>query len=185
MSSFRFCLALRIDFLKERKFKLGLLALPQSRIGLSQPIMGRCQLRIRLDGAREKSDAPVELSFPLGNDPELQIRFRKAGIEMNSFSQAGFGRLVIGVRIGLGAQIQNDSVVIVRPRVVRPLLHVSLELVADGVPQCICLFVNLAQKEVCQPIVGIKRCGLKNALCGLLIFSRHIMRAAQPDAHLS
>src|SRR5438034_9486112 len=89
LSSFRLCLTLRIEFLKDRKFKLGLVALPQSRVGQSQPVMGPRQLRIRLDGVREKSDAPVELSFPLGNDAELQIRFRKAGIEMNCFTEVG------------------------------------------------------------------------------------------------
>jgi len=104
-SSFRLCLTLRIEFLKERKFKLGLFDLPQSRIRQSQPVVRRCQLRIRLDRAREKYDALVELSFPLGNDAELQMRFRKAGIEMNCFTQIGFGRLVIGVGIVLGAQI--------------------------------------------------------------------------------
>ncbi len=33
LSPFRLCLTLRIEFLKDRKLKLGLLAVPQSRIG--------------------------------------------------------------------------------------------------------------------------------------------------------
>src|SRR5437667_11676742 len=85
LSSFRLCLTLRIEFLKGLKFKLGLVALPQSRVGQSQPVMGPRQLRIRLDGLREKSDAPVELFFPLGNDYELQMRFRKSGIQTTGF----------------------------------------------------------------------------------------------------
>ena len=122
--------------------------------------MGLRQLRIRLDGVREKSDAPVELSFPLGNDAKLQIHLPKAGIKINCFSQVGFGRLVIGVGISLRAQIQNGPIIIVKPRVVRALLRVSPELVSDGVLQRICPFVKFAQKEVRQPIVGINRCGL-------------------------
>src|SRR5438045_7866896 len=110
LSSFRLCLTLRIEFLKDLKFQLGLVALPQSRVGQSQPIMGLRQLRIRLDGVREKSDAPVELSFPLGNDAKLQIHLPKAGIKINCFSQVGFGRLVIGVGISLRAQIQNGPI---------------------------------------------------------------------------